>query len=946
MNRIPWLIILLVITTASALTGATLKGYLPPVVVARYIEGGDEQTVSYKVWKLPVVIPRFENYLFGYLPENQTEVRLAYDQSNLYVAFRCFEEQMDRISTAHTERDSSVWKDDSVAVMLDTDDNPRTYYRLIANAAGVQADEKDDRFSPKSWDAQWYVKTGREKDAWTLLMIIPFKSLGVQTPRPGTSWGANFSRFCVPFKEHSIWTTVSGATYQPELWGCLVFGDAEAPIISVSPDVPDRNKEFAPCGSRAAGTCAPPATPISVPGPQRADIRISNPSSRDLKLVAQIIVDEKVVATHRTIVPPGEHVWRLTYIFPFEGEHQLKIGVVDQRTRRVLMRTPYQWVYIKKHSERVQQLRRMLAESKPVTPAAIARVDSARRLLDDLAGQVRSAYGNKARWEELNETIKKAEQEVGFARCLAADARGLGYVIGFANALTKVYRDEIFEGRFDCPVEISAARREFESAQAVVIAYDKALKGVSVSITPLAGPGGAVIPTDAIRLEMVDWVRTYPPRYAVEYIGWTPDPIVELKPFDLEKGALRPIWITVRPPDNVPAGLYKGKLVVRPKDSPESSIPVQVRVWNFTMPVRKAMKTAFAFFPHEMVAWYGEFTDDMKWKWYEFLLEHNINPTNIYSTKGPALSHEDLEFCVPRGLNAYTLICTWGKEGEALKNMLDMIGREWEYLKQRGWTDLPYVYGFDELGPDKYPELRDTYGAIKKAFPELPTMTTVHPNPHLKGYVDIWVPLTANWDLESHREYTKAGDEVWWYVCCHPFHPWPNFFIDYPTIDQRIIWWMNWKYQVPGFLYYAINLWDANYKLEGVTEHPDTEARQAIAEGKRWPEVPWNPFSCASFSGDGQLIYPGPGGKPYSSMRFEAIRDGIDDYEYFYQLNRLVDKAAKAGNVDRALLAKARKLLSVRDDVVTSTTKYTFDPERLYSARAEVAEMIEKLGGN
>ncbi|MGQ9581534.1 MAG: hypothetical protein ACUVT8_11430, partial [Armatimonadota bacterium] len=96
MNRIPWLIILLVITTASALTGATLKGYLPPVVVARYIEGGDEQTVSYKVWKLPVVIPRFENYLFGYLPENQTEVRLAYDQSNLYVAFRCFEEQMDR----------------------------------------------------------------------------------------------------------------------------------------------------------------------------------------------------------------------------------------------------------------------------------------------------------------------------------------------------------------------------------------------------------------------------------------------------------------------------------------------------------------------------------------------------------------------------------------------------------------------------------------------------------------------------------------------------------------------------------------------------------------------------------------------------------------------------------------------------------------------------------
>lgn len=948
MHRSIWILSVFVIASSlrPGQASATPKNYMPPVVVARYVDAADVKRATQSVWKLPVAIPRFEHYLFGYLPEQQTEVRVAYDRSNLYVAFRCFEQNPEKIVTERTQRDSNVWKDDSVALMLDTDDNPKTYYRLIANAAGVQADEKDDRFSPKSWDAVWYVETGREKDAWTLIMIVPFSSLGVEAPQPGTSWGANFSRFCATTKEHSIWTPVSGATYQPELWGRLIFGDSKAPILSVSPDVPDREKEFAPCGYRAAGTCSAPATPISVPGPQQADIRISNPSTQDLKLIAEIIIDEKVVARHRTIVPPGDHTWKLTYVFPFEGEHQLKIGVIDQRSGKVIMRTPQQWVYIKKHSARVRQLQNMLSECKPQTSAARAKLESTKRLLDKLAIDVKAAWGNKQRWEKLDSSIKQAEREVGLARCLAADTQGLGYVVGTANSLTKVYRDEIFEGKFGVPVEISAARKEFESAQAVVIAYDRPLKGVSVSVTPLASPTGAIIPTQAIKLDMVDWVKTYPPRYAVEYIGWTPDPIVDLTTFDLEKGTLRPIWITVRPPENAPAGVYRGKLFIRPKNAPETSIGIQVRVWNFTMPTRKAMKTAFAFFPHELTAWYGKFTDEMKWQWYEFLLEHNINPTNIYSTRGPALSHEDLEFCVPRGLNAYTLICTWGKEGEALQKMLEMIGQEWEWLKARGWTDLPYVYGFDELGPDKYPELRDTYGAIKKAFPELPTMTTVHPNPYLKGYVDIWVPLTANWDLESHREYTKAGDQVWWYVCCHPFHPWPNFFIDYPTIDQRIVWWMNWKYQVPGFLYYAINLWEANYKLEDVTEHPDPEARKAIAEGKRWPEVPWNPFSCASFSGDGQLVYPGPNGKPYSSMRFEAIRDGIDDYEYFFQLSRLVKEAEKSAKVDRALIAKAKKLLAVRDDVVASTTKYTFDTEKLFSARAEVAEMIEKLTSN
>jgi hypothetical protein len=337
------------------------------------------------------------------------------------------------------------------------------------------------------------------------------------------------------------------------------------------------------------------------------------------------------------------------------------------------------------------------------------------------------------------------------------------------------------------------------------------------------------------------------------------------------------------------------------------------------------MKTAFAYFPDQMGAWYGK-TPFVQDDWYAFLLEHRINPTNIY-TSSPLPEKSDLPFCVERGLNAFCLVDTYDKDEKGRAELAAMIKNYETYLKSNGWWDMAYLYGFDEIRKEKYGELKDMYGWVKQTFPDLPRMCTVVPNQELKGYIDIWVPVTSNWDQRDAEEYTKNGDQVWWYVCVNPHHPYPNFFTDYPAIDPRIIFWMNWKFKVPGFLYYAINLWDNNRK-----------------SSDRWPDVPWNPLTGLNVNGDGQLIYPGPNGKPLSSIRFDMIRDGIEDYEYFYILNDLVTKADKNPKADRALVEKARKLLAIPDSIVASPCDYTLDPNLLVTTRSEVAEMIEKLG--
>lgn len=943
-KRILFFVVIPVALMSGAASGA--RGYLPPIVTVPKLSTAEivGTTPQEAVMRRPASIPRFEYFVFGSLPTQQTEVRLAYDDANLYVAFTCFQEQIEKLVINATKRDQLVTGDDSVSVFLDPDNDHRTYYQVACNAAGVQYDDMDERDTPESWNADWSVVTSKGGDRWTAVFTIPFKSLGMTGPRERPYIGINFSRITRPFNERSVWTTVRYVLRDPDLWGHLVFAPADSAVITEVPDPEDREREFAPCRDRAAGTCSEPMTPISCPGPRKMTIAVSNPSNDALHLKAEVLMDNRVISSANTVLPKGKHTWSFTYNFPTEGEHELKLQVKDARSGRVLTRTPYTLVYIRRHNARIAFLQNLLNSTSPASTAQRLEKINLQRELDALKATAKSAVGSKTRWEELGKSIRAFEKRLGTFRSACADKSRAGYSVGTASSLYKILRDEMFEGDFGKPARIELAKNEYESVQAVVSAHGTSLKGVTVQVTPLRGPGGAVIQNDRVKLNLVDFVQTRPPRYAAEYLGWMADPLMPMSPFDVDQGKIRPIWITIHAPEGIPAGVYKATITVRPSNAPSASIPLEVRVRDFVVPTRPAAKTAFAFFEHEMRAWYGDYTPEMRREWYAFLLEHKINPTNIYSGT-PVPDKEDLPFCVERGLNAFTLVCTWYKDGKPLQDLLSLIREYRDYLKPRGWWDMPFVYGFDELSPDKYPELRATYGEIHKEFPDLKRMTTVHPNKYLKGYVDIWVPLTANYQHEVAQQYRKDGDEVWWYVCCHPHHPYPNFFVDYPPIDQRILWWMNWKYDVPGVLYYAINLWESNRvcESESCVLPEDPQWRQDIAAGKRWPEVEWNTLTCATWNGDGHLVYPGPGGHPVSSIRLEAIRDGIEDYEYFRILRDAVAAAAKDHASDPRLISRAKKLLKVRDDVVTSTTEYTMDPSRLFSARAEIADLIEQL---
>ena len=103
--------------------------------------------------------------------------------------------------------------------------------------------------------------------------------------------------------------------------------------------------------------------------------------------------------------------------------------------------------------------------------------------------------------------------------------------------------------------------------------------------------------------------------------------------------------------------------------------------------------------------------------------------------------------------------------------------------------------------------------------------------------------------------------------------------------------------------------------------------------------------------GDGRFMYPPEAATgtqsqpvfdgPVSSIRWEALRDGIEDYEYLAVLKRLL--AAKRSRLSDDEVAQYEELLTVPASVSSSLTSYTRDPAPIEARRHEIAKAIERL---
>lgn len=140
--------------------------------------------------------------------EVRTDVRMAYDQDNLYLIAICYHGLPGPYIVESLRRDFAFGKNDNFLVFMDPFDDLTNGFSFGANAAGAQWDGimYEGGKVDLSWDNKWRSEVKNYDDKWVFEMAVPFKS--IRYKKGITRWGINFSRLDLKTTEKSSWTPV------------------------------------------------------------------------------------------------------------------------------------------------------------------------------------------------------------------------------------------------------------------------------------------------------------------------------------------------------------------------------------------------------------------------------------------------------------------------------------------------------------------------------------------------------------------------------------------------------------------------------------------------------------------------------------------------------------------------------------------------------------------
>ena len=132
-------------------------------------------------------------------------------------------------------------------------------------------------------------------------------------------------------------------------------------------------------------------------------------------------------------------------------------------------------------------------------------------------------------------------------------------------------------------------------------------------------------------------------------------------------------------------------------------------------------------------------------------------------------------------------------------------------------------------------------------------------------------PVPANNHIEP---FVGQVSELWTYYCVGQEKLVPNRFCAMPSARNRIMGVMFYCYDIVGFLQWGFNFYYSQYSL--------------------YPVDPWNETNAGNWvpAGDPFIVYPGPDGVPYDSLRHEVFFEAIQDLRALRALERKIGREA------------------------------------------------------
>ncbi len=141
-----------------------------------------------------------------------TEVRVLYDDKNLYIGFVCFDPDPEQIMAPDMQRDTRMsWSNDMVTVVIASLDHYREAFEFQTNPNGARSDSfvsSEGNNSDRDWNGLWNAASQVYDYGWSAEYVIPFHTLRFPK-RPDQTWGINFGRRIQRSREESFWVPLS-----------------------------------------------------------------------------------------------------------------------------------------------------------------------------------------------------------------------------------------------------------------------------------------------------------------------------------------------------------------------------------------------------------------------------------------------------------------------------------------------------------------------------------------------------------------------------------------------------------------------------------------------------------------------------------------------------------------------------------------------------------------
>jgi beta-glucanase (GH16 family) len=551
-------------------------------------------------------------------------------------------------------------------------------------------------------------------------------------------------------------------------------------------------------------------------------------------------------------------------------------------------------------------------------------------------------------------TVFPQTMRVDYVRVYQRAAAAAAADVWTTHALENVFRDARPPPDAPAAIRLMAARGETESAQVVVRARGPCLDSVRIEPSALVDQrgrtlGGGERGVSAVRADWVGYVRltknsdhTPETELARRAPNDFPDPLLEDAAVRVCPDSTQPALVRVAVPRTAAPGRYGGALEVRAGANLLRTVPVTVDVMRVTLPSFPALRltnwfSRQAIAAHHHVEEWSEahwqllraYADDMRAHG-QTMFETDLDLIGVSRAAGGSFTFDYrrfdrwVELFRSAGLRDIELMhlgrrrepWAWTNPFEPIPRRAPIAGTTdsadvplevflkslERHLERRGWIAQAFMHIADEPVPENVASWRALSRRAHAAAPRLKRIEAIQV-PDLSGDLEIWVvveDVLDRWYDSTYRARQQAGGmALWSYTSWLPQGAYANRLIDYPLVKTRLLPWVARRYDVSGFLHWGLNQWPAG--------------------------DPVDPNKGLFAPGDDFIVYPGRHG-PRSSLRWEAFRDGVEDYGLFTLWLRRDPRSARA-----ALLK-----------VVPAFTTYPRDPAILLAAHRQALSALAR----